>query len=51
MVQAPGAVFTTLFFFVTYEWAKQARVFVPGRPFQPRQMFASKGGDYPGEAL
>jgi hypothetical protein len=30
----PGAVFTTLYFFVTYKWAKYAIVFVAGGPFQ-----------------
>jgi len=24
--------------FVTYEWAQQVRVFVPGKPFQPSIM-------------
>jgi hypothetical protein len=27
---------------VIYEWAELARVFVPGKPFQPSLMFASK---------
>jgi hypothetical protein len=26
---------TALFFFETYEWAEKARVFAPGKPFQP----------------
>jgi hypothetical protein len=26
---------SSLFSFVTYEWAQQARVFVTGKPFQP----------------
>jgi hypothetical protein len=30
---------TKPFSFVTYEWAKQARVFVPGKPFQSSEMF------------
>jgi hypothetical protein len=36
-----------LFFFVTYEFSKQVRVFVYDKPFQPSLMFASKAGAYP----
>jgi hypothetical protein len=32
---APGTVFTTLFSYVPYEWAKKARVFIPGNHLQP----------------
>ncbi len=35
------------FFIVTYEWAKYARVFVPGKLFQPSVMFASKARSLP----
>jgi hypothetical protein len=31
----PDAAFTKMFFFVTQQRAKEVRVFVPGRPFQP----------------
>jgi hypothetical protein len=31
-----------LFFFVTYEWAKEAEVFVSGRPLQPNLTFVCK---------
>ncbi len=34
-VQAPGAIFTTLYLFATYEYAKKARVFITGKSFQP----------------
>ncbi len=33
-------------FFVTYEWAEYAGVFVPGRPLQPSVMFVSKARAY-----
>ncbi len=33
-------------FLVTYKGAQYARVFVPGRLFQPSIMFASKAGAY-----
>ncbi len=33
--------FTTLSLFVTYEWAHYARVFVPGKPFQPSVLYHS----------
>jgi hypothetical protein len=45
-----GAVFTKTFFFVSYERAKKARVFVPGKPFQPSLMYLSKDGAYLDEA-
>jgi hypothetical protein len=32
--------------FVTYKWSKYARVFVPGKPLQPRVIFASEAGTY-----
>ncbi len=35
------------FFFVTYEWTKEASVFVPDNTFLPRLMFSSKAGAYP----
>jgi hypothetical protein len=39
----PQELYTQHFiFFVTYEWAKQARLFVPGRLFQHGLMFGSK---------
>jgi hypothetical protein len=38
-----------LIFFVTYKWTKQAKMFVPGIPFQPNLMFANKGRAYPSE--
>jgi hypothetical protein len=34
------------FFFIIYEWAQQARVFVPGKPLQPSLLYVSKIG-YP----
>ncbi len=34
------------FFFVTYEWAKLDRVFVPHKPYQPSVMFAIKARAY-----
>ncbi len=37
-------------FFVTFEWAQKARVFVPGKPFESILMFASKARVYPSEA-
>ncbi len=33
---APTDTITTLFSFVMYEWAQQAKVFFLGKPFQPR---------------
>ncbi len=34
--------FTTLFILlVTYDWAEQARVFVPGKPFKPCILYHS----------
>jgi hypothetical protein len=38
-----------LFTTVIYGFSKQARVFVPGKPFQPSLMFAGKAGAYPRE--
>ncbi len=35
MNKAPGVIFTTFQFLVTYHWAQKARVFVPGKPSQP----------------
>jgi hypothetical protein len=35
-------------FFVTYELAQQARVFVTSKPFQPSLIFKGKAGAYPG---
>jgi hypothetical protein len=46
----PWFVFTTIFFFIAYEWAQYARVFVPGRLFKNGLMFSSKTGAYPREA-
>ncbi len=34
------------FLFITYKWTEKARVFGPGKPFQPGLMFASKAGAY-----
>ena len=34
-------------FFVTNEWAQQARVFAPGRLFQPNVMSENKAVAYP----
>jgi hypothetical protein len=39
-VQAP--VFKEIFFFLTYKWAKYARLFIPGKPFQLSIMYADK---------
>ncbi len=36
-------------FFLTYKWAQQARVIVPGKPFQPSLMFLSKARAYHSE--
>jgi hypothetical protein len=38
-------------FFVAYEWAPKARVFVTDRPFQPSLMFVGRGKAYLSEAL
>ncbi len=35
-----------LIFFVTYEWVYWARVFAPGRTFQPSLMLVRKDRDY-----
>ncbi len=35
-----------LIFFAIYKWTQEARVFVPGRPFQPGLMFAGKARAY-----
>jgi hypothetical protein len=35
----PGANIIKLFIFITYEWDKFVRAFVPGRPLQPSLMF------------
>jgi hypothetical protein len=39
-----------LFTAVSYDFSKYARVFVPGKPFQPSLMFGGKAGAYPREA-
>jgi hypothetical protein len=41
-----GANVIKLFFFATYHWAKEARTFVTGKPFQPNLMFKIKAGAF-----
>jgi hypothetical protein len=49
-VQDHGANAIKPFTVVIYEFSKLlARVFVPGKPFQPSQMFAGKAVAYPSE--
>jgi hypothetical protein len=45
-----GAFTIKLFTAVIYEFFKQARVFVPGKPFKPSLMFVDKDGAYRSEA-
>jgi hypothetical protein len=35
IILSSWVVFTTLNFYITYEWAQEAEVFVPCKPFQP----------------
>jgi hypothetical protein len=46
----PGANVIKLFTAVSYEFSKQARAFVHGKPFHPSLMFAGKARAYPSEA-
>ncbi len=46
----PGANPMTLFTPVIYRFSLQARVFVPGKTFQPSLMFAGKARAYPSDA-
>jgi hypothetical protein len=41
-----GSYAIKLFTIVIYDFSHNAWVFVPGRPFQPSQMFASNFGAY-----
>ncbi len=48
MRSTPGACIVKLITAVIYRLPKQARVFLPGKPFQPRLVFVGKGlGAYP----
>jgi len=49
MVEVKGPFSQHLIFFVTCEWAQQARVFVPGKPYQQSLMFVGKAGAFPSE--
>ncbi len=42
-----GACTIKLFMAVIYGFSYSARVFLPGKPFQPSLMFAGKAGAYP----
>jgi len=46
----PGACINKLIMAVIYGFPEEAKVFVPGKPFQPSLMFAGKAGAYPSEA-
>ncbi len=46
----PGACTTKLFTAVIYGFSYEAKVFVPGKPFQPSLMFAGKAKAYLNEA-
>ncbi len=46
----PGANVIKLFSAVNYDFLKYARVFVPGKPFQPSLMSSGKAGAYLSEA-
>jgi hypothetical protein len=47
---SPGADPIKIFTVVIFEFSQYARVFVPGKPFQPSLMFVSKAKTYPIEA-
>ncbi len=50
MTLTPVANVIKLFTAVSYEFSLLARVFVPGKPFQPSLMFAGKAVAYQSEA-